>query len=599
MHSNKNTCERSKLQSTSDGVSAPSKILQIPTPQICLFDFDDDVVTKLAEHGFNVRPCSLGKVVHVPDNSYCLLNHEWPNNLHEYDIFMIDMKDREAISYNKYEHIRQHNSGDKVHYFFVRSPQNVFDPRAAAGESFREYISITKKQIHIIVVFASAENRIPYELRKQTSTENAIVSSPTISNYSFLSHRHINKNINGSKINIVEGRSDFRSLLTKHKELFSYEVIFTHPYAHDSSGYRSALAGLDKTFFPLMTNANDEIVSYAERQDNCLVIVLPQMEPKYEVVVPLLKEILPDILPELFPESTRFAWKSEADYWLPNHENLLINKTKIEEEYAEKLKCAEDEITKNLKEYSFLHDMLTGTDDNLVDAVITYLRWLGFNSVKKMDDDKALKEEDIQVELDDGLLVIEVKGIGGTSKDEDCSQIYKIKNRRCEERKCFDVSALYIVNHQRHMPPKQRRNPPFTPEQVKDANTDKRGLLTTWELYRTYFWICSGIATKEDTRKKLLCSGSISLMPDMDLIGQSKDIYKNGKVHTLELNGMEIKKEDCMIAEADGQLQRVKVQSIQINDNDVDEAFSGEVGIQIDKAIKSKVKFYKLVVKPS
>ena len=86
-----------------------------------------------------------------------------------------------------------------------------------------------------------------------------------------------------------------------------------------------------------------------------------------------------------------------------------------------------------MEKYSFLHDMLTCTDDELVDVVIMYLNWLGYNTAKKMDGGKILKEEDIQIDLGDGLLVI------------------------------------------------------------KDANNDKRGLLTTWELYQAYFWIDCGV----------------------------------------------------------------------------------------------------------
>ena len=71
--------------------------------------------------------------------------------------------------------------------------------------------------------------------------------------------------------------------------------------------------------------------------------------------------------------------------------------------------------------------------------------------------------------------------IGGTSKDEECSQIFKIKSRRMKELKRFDVFGLYIVNHQKHLPPLNRENPPFTENQIQDAINDERGLLTTWQ----------------------------------------------------------------------------------------------------------------------
>ena len=117
------------------------------------------------------------------------------------------------------------------------------------------------------------------------------------------------------------------------------------------------------------------------------------------------------------------------------------------------------------------------------------------------------------METEDGLLVIEIKGIGGTSTDGQCSQIEKIKNRRMQERRNFDVFGLYIVNHQRYQPPLLRENPPFKREQIQDAENDKRGLLTTWQLFNLYFSIKNGCISKEEARKALLKYGLIEFSP--------------------------------------------------------------------------------------
>src|SRR5690606_19221619 len=135
-------------------------------------------------------------------------------------------------------------------------------------------------------------------------------------------------------------------------------------------------------------------------------------------------------------------WKQNQDYWLPNHNELLNDKELIDKEYKAKISSKEKEIESNLKKYSFLHDILSESGDELVKALEKYLKWLGFENVINVDEqntENTVLEEDIQIELENGLLIIECKGIGGTSTDSDCSQISKIKHRRCKERNSFDV----------------------------------------------------------------------------------------------------------------------------------------------------------------
>lgn len=120
----------------------------------------------------------------------------------------------------------------------------------------------------------------------------------------------------------------------------------------------------------------------------------------------------------------------------------------MEDEYKKSLVEIEGKIEKNQIKYQFLHDLITETGDSLVKSIEHFLVWLGFENIVNMDEaNPEIKEEDLQVPLKNGLLVVEAKGIGGTSKDSECSQISKIKYRRAKERGRFDVFALYIVNH--------------------------------------------------------------------------------------------------------------------------------------------------------
>jgi hypothetical protein len=187
------------------------------------------------------------------------------------------------------------------------------------------------------------------------------------------------------------------------------------------------------------------------------------MEDQAAFLLELFQMYLPAIVPGLFPFSTRFAWLDDEEYQLPGKAQLLTEKRSLEQEYIEKKAAKECEIEVNRQKYQFLHDLLVKTDNELVKAVELYFHWLGFDDVVNCDEVyPERKEEDLQVPREKGLLVMEVKGLGGTSTDGDCSQISKIKHRREKERGSFDVSALYIVNHQRYLPPENRSNPPFT-----------------------------------------------------------------------------------------------------------------------------------------
>lgn len=197
-----------------------------------------------------------------------------------------------------------------------------------------------------------------------------------------------------------------------------------------------------------------------------------------------------------------------------------------------------------------------------------------------------MKEEDVQVELDNGILVIEVKGIGGTSTDGECSQVSKIKHRREKERKSFDVFALYIVNHQRYLPPLNRTNPPFNEQQIADAISDERGLLSTWQLFNLYNEINAGLISKEEARAQILQFGYVAFKPKLTSnIGQPKEILKGGMVVILDISNTEIKVNDTIIIEKGGAYSKAKIISLQLDDKAVQTATNGEVGIKLDVKI--------------
>jgi hypothetical protein len=162
-----------------------------------------------------------------------------------------------------------------------------------------------------------------------------------------------------------------------------------------------------------------------------------------------------------------------------------------------------------------------------------------------------------------------------------CSQINKIKHRREKERKEYDVYALYIVNHERYKVPKERKNPPFSSHQIKDAEIDERGLLTTWEIFKLYNYIDEGITSKSKTRDLILKIGLVKFVPS-NFIGEVKETYRDGYIIILQLKDCSLKTGDKLIISYDDMYKTAIIKNLQVNGQNVPEACEGEVGIELN-----------------
>lgn len=559
-------------------------------PKICLFDFNEETINLVKEKGYNITSATLGSPIQVPnkntkDYHLCRSNHSFPKNIHEYDIISINMPNKDAIPYNDKDKELPDNKNNIDYSFISQFPQTVFDPRPFASSILAEELNENK----IIIVFASQEEIINYNIAKIDNTGFRFDKTEQWSNYSFYQKNLQANNKSGKEINITTSNSDLKSLFYNLKDELYYDTIFEHRMTWKNNHRTKS-----NQFIPLIENADNEIISFIDFINGNYLIFLPQLKNKEKLLIPLLDEILPDIFPSYFPYSTKFKWVNRKEYWLPNHKKMLEEKHKIQKKYENQLKKINNEIEENKLNYKFLHEIITQTDDNLVEAVKDFLEWLGFNKVKKMDDhNNVIKEEDLQIELNDGLLVIEVKGIGGTSKDSDCNQINKIKYRRAKERKKFDVFGLYIVNHQRYLPPLERENPPFTKNQIKDAENEERGLLTTWDLFRTYYFIKDNLATKKEIKNKLTDFGLVQLFPDnLVFLDKIDEIFMDGNIFIMDLDNIKIKINDELVVFKDNNYKKVKITNIQIDDRDVEYAKNAEVGIKINDKVNRNSEVY-------
>lgn len=567
-------------------------------PKICCIDVRDEIINPLKELGFNIYKGSLGDKIRVPNTEYN--NHEikikfdLPSNLHEYDIIILDLDNDSTIDYIKEDHIPKDHRGNVSYSLLSTYPETIFDPKPYVCKYLAGELEKIRNRPYMLLTFTAKQYEIEYEFLKTMKGGNKKnAGGETIGIYSFSNTVYPNEDKYGEEIKVsTDIGVIMRNFLESYLDKTVYNQTFNKP-----SVYKNGQWVKDDRYKPLIRNSSDEIVSFAYQSEHITEFYFPQINLKGEFLKTFLTQIAPNILPGLFPSLGTFSWKENEEYWLPNQRNLLAEKKRIEDEFDEKLRLIRQEIDQNKIKYAFLHNIITETGDKLVDELITYFKWLGFKNVIKVDEkseDSKVLEEDIQIELENGLLIIECKGIGGTSTDSDCNQISKIKHRRCKERNKFDVYALYIVNHQRYLPPLSRQNPPFSNEQIQDAENDERGLLTTWQLFNLYYYIEEGIIDKKFARDSLLNIGFIDFRPGgMELIGVPKEILKDGEVCIVNLNGIELNIEDTIIIEKNEKFQLSKIQDIQVNDKTVKSVNSGEVGLKLSIPIKKKSKIWK------
>jgi hypothetical protein len=570
---------------------------KINRPRIIYFNASDEDIQYLEKCPFNIEFSSLGNKIKLKNDinsgTYCLLNHKIPPNLHEFDIIVIDLCNTTVKDFNQIEHTREYISREEESYIFCFYPQNVFYPVPFSGSQLKHTLEEMSKKKTIVVVFSYEIEETVYNLARKTARGAELIREYKFNNYSFSPIGVlIEKEKYGTLLNLNDRLtgSILGNILDKHLEKSKYHLIFKKREILEKNEYIE-----DPNFLPLIFNNDKEIVSFAQIFNKQELYFLPNIANKGNLLTDLISEHFPDRAPELFPFSQMHQWKKEKRYYLPNYEQLLLQKDQIEIKYKESLENINKKIEENEKTYSFLNDILTKTGDGLVHSTAIFLSSIGFRDIKNMDEiQPENKEEDLQIAFNDRLVIMEIKGIGGMPTDADCLQILKIKLRRCEYLKNFDIDAVFLLNHQRHLPPHDRESIPFSQNQISDAKINKICLLTTLDLYKIYGLINSEIVTREEVYTIFSTSGVFNLEKiGIFYLGTANDVLKNNRVIILNLKNASISIHEYLFSEYNNQYQKLKIISIQINDKNVNEAKDCEVGIMVDKPVIRKSKIFK------
>ena len=537
-------------------------------PKILLIDVEDEVKEMLESKNYNVDVGSFGTQYRVPksdDYSPVICNGALPHDLREKEIIIIDLKYDPSKTLSK--PIGEKHTSYGENDWWCSCKDGVVCSQIREATQCRNDIDNILNNKGILIVFSD------FEILQDNcyNTSRNIRIRPNRLNFSNFSFTNV---FNEKGINFKKKSGNEIIVKTKNQEIA--EIL------KGSYGTVIEFNEEEKGIISLAENKFGECVSCSIVKGDSLIIIFPQLKNKKGAIETLFNGMLQEICPQLFPNSTEFHWLENEMYFLPNQKELLKEKVGLEVEYDEKVKDVEKRIEDNHLENKWLHDLIKETGDELVKSVKTFLEWVGFEKVISVDDEKDdLLEEDLRVE-GEKILLIEAKGIGGTSKDNECSQIDKIVNRRMRDLRSTEIYGLYIVNHQRYQPPVNRSNPPFSEDQIRDAELASRGMTTTWELFQSYSKINEGVLLKEDIRESFYQTGLIKFQPsDKYKIGEVKEIHHKGEVIVFDLNGS-IKVGDEIIVESKNEgCIKVSVESIKLDNKSVDKAESGEVGLKI------------------
>ena len=214
------------------------KSLNLPIkekPKICAIDLEQEIVEALQAKGLHCFSGTLGSQVKVQNSAYqkthqCRLNFDFPCNLHEYDIVIVDLKTQEPIEYVESEHTPSFWKGSEQITFSSSYPETVFDPQPLSSYFLKYELKDFLKQETLVIVFCSAEERVEYYPIKLTRDGLYSEKPESYSLYEFIpclkeTYNKVGKNVLVSK----DIREELQLLLQKYSKNFIYEIVFEHP----------------------------------------------------------------------------------------------------------------------------------------------------------------------------------------------------------------------------------------------------------------------------------------------------------------------------------------------------------------------------------
>ncbi|MGO8755168.1 MAG: hypothetical protein ACLQHK_08055, partial [Gallionellaceae bacterium] len=563
--------------------NAEPLIMKYPKPKILLIDLPKRASDVLLEMGFNVNTGSFGKPYKVQKSSSFLplIGLGTLPNYTEQEIIVVDLKYGELAK----EPTEVKHTPYEENDIWAKCDKGFIDPRPRSANDVMNAFDRAYSIGGVFVVFADAKTNIEMIIARQDPRygfQQAVEFPDVWSFISELAGMEV-KPDHGYEMFASEDKSALTKLVSDHLDGGEFSCTLKESY----------FSKVDWT--PVVKNKFGQVVGlYSCMGIEGSIIVLPQLANKEEFLAKLFTNVLPEIAPHLFPSIEKGKWTHLPEYELARVIELKAEQDKVEQRAKAEIASLETELENERAKNGWIHDLLTETGDQLVEAVQKALDEIGFQKVVDVDSERdkegKSRREDLQIHDQSPLLIVDVKGIGGYPSDEDALQAGKHAMIRIREMDRTDINGLSIINHQRHLPPLDRENMmPFRQELIDAAMEHVLGLMTSWDLYRLVINRRKLGWNSDEVKSIFYASGRVEVIPQhYQYIGGVAKAWSD-KFGVILEDG-ELKVGDRIAIEFPIEFEEAPVDSIFVNNKAVQQANIGDQTGVLWPAGKSKLR---------
>lgn len=473
------------------------------TPKILLVDIDEKTTNKLIEKGFNIDTGTFGKKYKSKPGEECGLNGNLPF-LTEKNIVVVDLKHKTGKVGDNPVYYEENSNADRTALFTPRG-QNYFDPSIIFSYQKQKDFEKIIKNGGILIVFCDSLKEEVYYFKEYQGGIVYTHNNLSLNNYSWIpTNIRVNNCEKGKEIIINNNLG--KKILTNYDDEIEYTCNFNIEFMNSA--------------YPFFSNPIDEVIGYSESIENDddlgFIFFLPKFKDKYIPIINMFEELLPELKPELFPEFVKNSWLDDNQYIFPEVKKIIDKKEEIISKHKDYIDEINRKIDNTRKEYKFMTNILiaNGYGDFLEDNIYKVLEFIGYENIKKTDEIvEDNRQEDFRIVNENRFSLIEVKGHNGNPTEDDCQALLKYINRTMRKKGRTDIHGILIINHQKLLPPLERKKPAFTSEQISDAKRDGYTLVSTWELFKAVRLMQKEIINFTDVDKSLHQSGLFKAIP--------------------------------------------------------------------------------------
>ncbi|MDQ3566022.1 MAG: hypothetical protein M3436_18680 [Pseudomonadota bacterium] len=366
--------------------------LKHPKPKVLLLDIDDGAAEALADKGFNVTRGTFGTPYKVPKSgNYPIIGRAKLPNHQEQEIVVVDL------------HVEEYDAGpsgekhwpDSEPDLWAKCHKGFIDPRPRAMWQVREAFDRILGMGGVFVIFADAKQHqeVQYACLSGGHFPRLYDERPFHGDiWDFLSTCQTFEigDDRGEEMTPSDTSTPLGKLVAEHLRGGRFNCTVSAPN-WSGEGWR-----------PLCQNKFKHSVGVAWlKGQEGTVIILPQLRDKTAFLTGLFVDILPELAPHLFPYVERGLWTHRPEYELPRVLELKAKQIEVEERARANLATLERELENERATSGWIHNILTGTDAQLVEAVKKAFAVLGFGKIVDVDEERdkesMARREDLQI----------------------------------------------------------------------------------------------------------------------------------------------------------------------------------------------------------